>query len=64
MFFHATFQLDRFTRLRLRTSYEVKVVKPHNLTEFDFFTLKFCHERELRRWKPGVSGILDHGDTF
>jgi len=34
------------------------------LTEFDLLTLKFYHERELRRWQPGVSDTLDHGDTF
>jgi len=34
------------------------------MTEFDLLTLKFYQERELRRWQPGVSDTLDHGDTF
>jgi len=62
-FFHAEFQLDRFTPLRLRASYIGLVTKPKNLTEFDLLTLTFYRERELRRWQPGVSGTLDHGDT-
>jgi len=36
-----------------------------NETEkLDLLTLKFYHERDLRRWQPGVSDTLDHGDTF
>jgi len=38
-------------------------MKLKKLTEFDLLTLKFYHERELRRWQPAVSDTSDDGDT-
>jgi len=36
-----------------------------NETEkLELLTLKFYHERDLRRWQSGVSDTLDNGDTF
>jgi len=33
------------------------------MAEFDLLTLKCYHEREFRRWKPGVFDTLDHSDS-